>query len=132
MLLVKTRLAVSPIEGIGLFADEDIAEGTVTWRFVPGFDLLFSEADIEDLPETARDMLRTYTYLNPKTGMRVFCIDNARFMNHASDANTAGVHTEGAIEGYDVATRNIRKGEELTCDYRQFDGEAGSKLGSVA
>ena len=34
MLLVKTRLAPSPIAGIGLFADEDIKKGTVTWRFM--------------------------------------------------------------------------------------------------
>ena len=43
-------------------------------------------------------------------------------MNHADDPNTAGVHIEGSIEGYDVATRDIAEGEELTCDYRLFDG----------
>lgn len=129
MLLVKTRLGVSPIAGIGLFADEDIAKGTATWRFMPGFDLLFSPAEISALPPLARDMLQTYTYLHQPTGKFVFCLDNARFMNHADNPNTAGVHEEGVIEGYDVALRDIAKGEELTCDYGAFDGEAAGKLG---
>jgi SET domain-containing protein len=60
----------------------------------------------------------------------VLCIDNARFMNHADEPNTAGVHTAGAIDGYDVATRDISKGEELTCDYRLFDAEANLKRGA--
>lgn len=34
MLLVKTRLGISSIHGIGLFADELIPKGTVTWRFM--------------------------------------------------------------------------------------------------
>ena len=46
MLMVKTRLGPSSIAGIGLFADEDIPAGRVTWRFVPGFDQLFCEQDI--------------------------------------------------------------------------------------
>jgi SET domain-containing protein len=50
-------------------------------------------------------------------------------MNHAEDPNTAGVHEPGAIEGYDVATRDIEAGEELTCDYRTFDAHVDLKLG---
>ncbi len=128
MLLVKTRIGPSPIEGIGLFADEDIAKGTVTWRFTPGFDLLFSDAEIAALPEAVRSMMKSYTYLHQPSGKHVFCVDNARFMNHSDTPNTEGVHAAGAIEGYDIATRDIAKGEELTCDYATFDGEAGAKL----
>mgnify|MGYP000470418846 CR=1 FL=1 len=39
MLMVKTRIAPSRIAGIGVFADQDIPAGTVTWRFMPGYDL---------------------------------------------------------------------------------------------
>lgn len=129
MLMVKTRLCVSPIAGIGLFADEDIPAGTITWRFIPGFDQLFSESQLQSLPEPARTQMRTYTYKHEATGKHVYCLDNARFMNHAGDPNTKGVHEEGGIEGYDVATRPIRKGEEMTCDYHTFDGTVAEKLG---
>jgi SET domain-containing protein len=128
MLLVKTRLGLSSIDGIGLFADENITKGSITWRFIPGFDQLFSETDFAALPDAARSMLMTYTYLHEPTGKRVFCLDNARFMNHSDNPNTEGVHEIGAIDGYDVATRDIEKGEELTCDYRLFDGEYRAKL----
>lgn len=129
MLMVKTRLGPSSIAGIGLFADEDIPAGTVTWRFVPGFDQLFCEQDIAGRPEPARSELLNYTYKHPETGRYVYCLDNARFMNHADDPNTRGVHVSASIEGYDVATRDIAKGEELTCDYFTFDGNVDDKLG---
>lgn len=129
MLLVKTRIAQSPIEGIGLFAAQPIAAGTVTWRFMPGFDQLFSAEAIAGLPAVARSALETYTYVHPASGLYVYCLDNARFMNHADDPNTAGVHQDGAIEGYDIATRDIAEGEELTCDYRLFDAGFRGKLG---
>jgi SET domain-containing protein len=129
MLMVKTRLGLSDIAGIGLFADQDIPKGTVTWRFMADFDRLLKKAEIEGLPEPARSNLLDHTYLDPTSGLFVLCADNARFMNHADKPNTAGIHEPGAIEGYDVAIRDIRAGEEMTCDYRTFDAHVDLKLG---
>lgn len=129
MLLVKTRLGMSPIEGIGLFAAEPIEKGTVTWRFLPGFDRQFTMAEIEALPEPARSETLRHVYAHASSGTFVLCIDNARFMNHADEPNTCGVHSDGAVEGYDVATRDIAEGEELTCDYHTFDASFRDKLG---
>ena len=56
MLMVKTKLGLSSIEGIGLFADEDIKAATITWRFIPGFDQLFSQAVIDTLAGNARGL----------------------------------------------------------------------------
>jgi uncharacterized protein len=131
MLMVKTLLGPSAIAGIGLFAAEDIPKGTVTWRFMEHFDRLLTEEDIESLPEVARAALLDHVYLHSPTGKFVLCADNARFMNHADEPNTEGVHEAGAIEGYDVATRDIRAGEEITCDYRTFDAHVERKLGTV-
>jgi hypothetical protein len=103
----------------------------VTWQFMPGYDLLLTQAKIEVLPEPARSNLLDHTYHDVETGLYVLCADNARFMNHADEPNTAGVHVKGAIEGYDVATRDIKWGEELTCDYRVFDADVAIKLGGL-
>ena len=130
MLLVPTRLGVSPIEGIGLVATSPIAKGAVTWRFMPGFDQLFTRAQIDSLPEPARAELMRYVYLHKDSDRYVFCLDNARFMNHTAEPNTRGVYSPGEIYGYDVATRDIAAGEELTCDYREFDGAHAAKLGT--
>lgn len=129
MLLIKTRLAPSPIAGIGLFAAEPVKAGTKTWTFMPGFDQLYSAEQIAHLPPAARATMETYCYLHEDSGRYVFCLDNARFMNHADNPNTAGVHAGGAIDGYDIATRDIAEGEELTCDYRLFDATYRAKLG---
>jgi hypothetical protein len=131
MLMVKTRLEPSPIAGIGLFADQDIKKGEVTWRFMAAYDRLLTETDIDNLPEPARSNVLDHAYLDATSGLFVLCADNARFMNHADDPNTAGVHEPGAIEGYDIATRDIAAGEELTCDYRTFDAHVGVKLGTT-
>ncbi|WP_045835397.1 SET domain-containing protein [Hyphomicrobium sp. 99] len=129
MLMVKTRIGPSDIAGIGLFAEEDIPTGTVTWRFMRDFDRLLTERDIDRLPEPARSNILDHTYLDAASGVFVLCADNARFMNHADEPNTAGVHEPGAIEGYDIAVRDIRAGEEMTCDYRTFDAHVAQKLG---
>jgi hypothetical protein len=101
----------------------------VTWRFMPEFDRLLTQEEIARLPEGARENLLDHVYLHAESGRFVLCADNARFMNHADDPNTKGVHEPGAIEGYDVATRFIRAGEEMTCDYRTFDAHVDRKLG---
>ncbi len=43
MLLVKTHLGKSKINGIGLFADEFISKGKVIWKFTPGFDFVLTK-----------------------------------------------------------------------------------------
>ncbi|HML28103.1 MAG TPA: SET domain-containing protein [Hyphomicrobium sp.] len=128
MLMVKTLLKPSDIAGIGLFAAEDIPKGTVTWRFMAHFDRLLTEDEIESLPEVARANLLDHVYLHEASGMFVLCADNARFMNHADEPNTEGVHEPG----YDIALRDIRAGEEITCDYRTFDAHVERKLGGIA
>jgi SET domain-containing protein len=129
MLLVRTRLGPSLIAGTGLFAAEPIKAGTATWRFLAGFDQLFTAQQLLDLPQIARESVETYTYLHDASGLYIYCLDNARFMNHADDPNTAGVHAANAIEGYDIAIRDIEEGEELTCDYRSFDAHFEWKIG---
>ena len=129
MMMVKVRLGMSPIEGLGLFALEDIPKGTVTWSYVEGFDRTFTPQQLQDLPAAARDEMLRYTYLHNRTGKYVACLDNARFMNHSDNPNTAGVYDSSNPEGFDVATRDISKGEELTCDYTLFDAEMPQKLG---
>jgi SET domain-containing protein len=129
MLLIKTYVGPSKIEGMGLFAAEPVKKGTVTWRFMEGYDRLFTQAEVDALPVVPQGELRRYVYFNEAAGKYVFCLDNARFMNHSDTPNTEGVNPPGDPFGYDVALRDIAAGEELTCDYRDFDAEFAAKLG---
>ena len=122
MLLVKTRLGVSSIHGIGLFADEFIPKGTVIWKYEPSVDLKLTFPQIEALPESSREQIQKYTYREHHSNMYVLCGDDARFFNHApAIANCTDVQN-GSLEGdLTLALRDIEPGEELTCDYAKFD-----------
>ena len=64
MLLVKTRIGPSKINGIGLFANQFILKNTLTWKFMPGFDLEVTKGDLKKLPQYARDQFLHYCYLD--------------------------------------------------------------------
>jgi SET domain-containing protein len=128
MLLVKSRLATSEIHGIGLFADEFIAQGTITWRFVEGFDLRLTQATIDALSDSAKQQVLKYGYFDERLGLYELCSDDARFFNHADTPNTRSFVTDSGDE-VDVAVRDIGVGEELTCDYSFFDRDWRTKLG---
>lgn len=126
MLLVRTRLGPSRIHGVGLFADEPIASGTVVWEFAPGFDLLVAPHALRALSEPAREQFRRYSYLDSKLGMYVLCFDDARFMNHSESPNLDDRSVVRDGMGVTIAIGDIPAGAELTCDYSAFDAEWGS------
>jgi SET domain-containing protein len=121
MLLIKTKIGPSKINGIGLFADQFIPKGMITWKATPGFDLQYSPKDLEALPELAKATVLKHAFLSKRTGLYVLCFDDARFFNHSFEPNIGDEDAPDTDEGIDFALRDIEVGEELTCDYRKFD-----------
>lgn len=122
MLLVKTKIGKSGIHGIGLFADQFIPKGSIVWKFQPGFDLKISENCLDKLSEFSREQFLNYAYLNKKTGNYVLCFDDARFYNHSKNPNCVSYYPDlEDEEGIDIAVIDINKGDEITCDYEEFD-----------
>jgi|GEM_PF-246237 len=113
MLLVKTYLDKSPIHGLGVFAAQFIRKGTKIWRFVDGFDRAYSPEEFARLPKPARDFIRQHGYR--VDGEILLTADHDHHMNHSDDPNTY------LSNGYAVARRHIRRGEEITNNYREFD-----------
>lgn len=131
MYCVKTYVDKSHIHGLGVFAGEDIPEGTKIWEFVKGFDQVIDVNDAAKLPEIAQQYLDTYAYiLNRKWFL---CGDHGIYTNHSDVPNTGPA--PGAPEddgyGYEVALRDIKKGEEITSDYRAFDEVSRDDLNKV-
>lgn len=117
MMLVKTIVKESPIAGLGLFADEDIPAGKAVWEFTSGFDQEIEPENLSLLSEPALQDFKNYAYLDKETGNYILCFDSARFFNHAENPNTGYSFSEDVY----IAKKDIKKGEEITCDYREFD-----------
>ena len=128
MLLVRTKLGQSRIHGIGLFADQFISKGTSVWEPTPGFDLYFSKRDLDNLPKITKNYLAVYSYLDIHINKYVLNFDNTRFMNHSDDPNIISTYPIGNREGISIALRDIKRGEELTCNYKEFDKNYAEKL----
>jgi SET domain-containing protein len=124
MLRVKIFLQKSEIHGIGVFATDIIPKGTITWVFDEGIDLILPISKVESLPEPAKSQLYHYGYIYLGTNNITLCADDARFMNHSGNSNTKNVN------GSDIAVQDIAAGEEITCDYYDFDEDAFRKLGT--
>lgn len=113
MLLVKTYLDKSRVHGLGVFAGQFIRKGTKIWRFVEGFDRVYSPKEFAKLPKPARDFIKFHGYR--VDGEILLTVDHDRHMNHSDQPNTY-LHN-----GYAIARCNIRRGTEITNNYREFD-----------
>ena len=123
MLLVKTKIGPSTIDGIGCFADQFIPEGTIIWKYVEGFDQKVPPAALSRLAEPAKEMFLRYSYLSRKGNFYVLCFDNARYFNHSFKPNVGALNGSATEEDQDIASRDIHPGEELTCDYSSFEAD---------
>ncbi len=122
MLTVKTSVRQSDIEGMGLFAEEKISKGTAVWKYDPRFDISFDVQEVEKLPILQKELVQRYAYLSTESGKYIYCIDDARFMNHSSVKNNLDVLPfPGEPETRGVANRDIEIGEEILINYRTFD-----------
>jgi hypothetical protein len=98
--------------GLGPVATRFIPKGTIAW-VLDRFDINLSPDEIENLSPPFAEIADRYSYVDP-TGSSILCWDHARYMNH---------HCEPAVRGvlpqFQIAVRDIRPGEELTCEYAE-------------
>ncbi|ATH08571.1 SET domain-containing protein-lysine N-methyltransferase [Halobacteriovorax marinus] len=114
MLLVKTLIKSSPIHGKGLFANQDIPEGTPIWKYSPSttritaIEEFIFQCHSMSLKEIRRHM--NYSYLRDGNVWSV--LDKTRYINHGQSANI------GFLDNFlEISTRDILKGEELIENY---------------
>jgi SET domain-containing protein len=117
----------SPIEGIGVFALQDIPKGCRS-MFSKANDeeqwITISKAEVENLPPHAKALIENYclydeeNYFVPDYGFKK--MDLVNFLNHSDTPNIISVNDGEFFE----AIRDINQGEELVIDYGEIvDGE---------
>ena len=126
MLLIAVRVKPSAIHGLGLFTVDRIPRGTAIWRIAPGFDQEIGPESFAALPEVTQSHVRWFAWKHRQTGRWILSGDHACFMNHDPQPNT-GLPSGDSGE-VTRALRDLLPGEELTCDYREFDAEVAAKL----
>lgn len=121
MLTILASAKPSQIHGVGLFADQFIPKGTVTWRFNPVFDIIFTKDEVEKLPENQRRLIKFFAYFSAKRQAYIYSIDDSRFLNHSTTPNNDCPLLQSEMELCNISNRDIQIGEEMTVDYRSFD-----------
>jgi SET domain-containing protein len=112
MLLIPYYIARSNIHGMGVFSAVDLHLGDLVWRYDPHRDLVITIDDFRSLTSQRRKDVINHAQWYPNEKHFVLGCDGDYFMNHADDP-TLSDHGEKMM-----AARNLKKGTELTCDYR--------------
>lgn len=120
MLQIKTYLDKSSIHGIGLFADEDIEKGTIIWEYYKGIDVEVQQFALNSIEW---HFIEKYAYYDRQLDIWILPADNDRSTNHSEDPNTGPLE-----DGKMVVLKNIKSGEEITCNYHEIDYEVNLKL----
>lgn len=117
MFLKNIRIMPSATNGLGVYAAEDLPEGTVVYQHVPEeFFLSYSEAEFQKLSGETQRFIRHYGFW--KAGCYHIHLDDIRFVNDSTTPNLAYRPGEGI-----VSLRDIRVGEELTQNYADVADE---------
>ena len=111
-----------------IMAGEDIKEGTVVWKFDNGIDMLYTDEEVSKASKLKQAQINKHAYYDEKLKVWVLCSDNAVFFNHSDNPTCREENKSENFQGRTISVQNIKKGEELTCDYFEFDGKAKEKL----
>jgi SET domain-containing protein len=115
----------SEIHGLGLFATKIIPKGTVWWHARAQDVLIVTKQQFKVLDSSNKtalvdnyiSALLTYSYYDMELDALVFCLDDAKFVNHSYAPNTGSIE-ENSVNS--ITNRDIQPGEEITEDYTTY------------
>jgi uncharacterized protein len=118
---VYARIGLSRVHGVGVLAIRDIPAGTLVFRGESERVAWVSRAAVRRLPKAIRSLYEDFGMVwGDKIGVppTLNMLSVGWYVNHADRPNV-----EAGDDGRFRALRRIRKGEELTADYRTFVDE---------
>jgi uncharacterized protein len=113
MFLIDTYLDKSKIQGVGVFAKENIKKGQLIKEVRPDFEIEFNKDNLPKMPLALAKLIDTHAY-ERELGSKILVmgIDNEKYLNHSNNPN---VNDNG------IALKDIKIGDEITVDYKDFD-----------
>jgi len=132
MFLVKVYLDYSKLDGKGIFAGEFIPKGKKIWEHDDDTVNMYSEQEWQNLLKKStikkRNELLKFSYR--ENNIWILHTDIMKFMNHSEHPNVLTNTPEltkinwDLKKSYTYAARDIKEGEELTENYKEyFDDE---------
>jgi hypothetical protein len=113
MMHPKTEVRfVDPTIGYGVFAAEDIPRGTIVYVREP-LEAAFVARSANRADADAGPGKAAYA---DESGVHIISRDNARYVNHRCDGNVMAT-----AYGFEIAVRDIWKGQEICEEYGLFD-----------
>ena len=114
---IKTKLAISNIDGIGVFAIRDITKGEEVFTHWEGDSFMYAIPNerLSDIPKEVLELLDMY-FINEECGFKVIRLfKGMNFLFHgASYCNSAWPNKEDTnIDITGIALRDIKAGEEI-------------------
>lgn len=122
MMRIKTYLDKTERGDLGLYAAQNISQGTIVWVYDEGFEKIFTDEEVNNMSILTKEYVKKYSYQKSDDKTWVLCIDDNKFLNHSDAPNLEDFET------HSVAVVDIKKGQELTCNYYGFDAQADKKL----
>ena len=83
MFHVKYKLKTSDLHGIGVFADEDIAKGTLIYTSSTLLDVNITNEEFETLSENEKQEIKYWGFWIESTQRWHVDFDVSRFINHS-------------------------------------------------
>ena len=125
MIHIAYKLDMSDLHGVGLFADQDIPAGTVIYTASPLLDLNINNDTYEALSDLEKKEVRWWGFWDETNNVWHVDFDVSKFINHSPDATTT--QDPQFKDAHLIAARDIKKGEELTQNYLEFESEEDLK-----
>jgi hypothetical protein len=128
---IKTKLGVSDIGGVGVFAIKDIDKGErvfPTWEFETGLYVIPNDK-LHLIPNEVRELLHAY-FINDECGYKLIRLYNGmNFLFHGfSYCNSAWPNKQNQnMSDMGISLRDIKAGEEILEWYTENIDLANSK-----
>ena len=120
MMLIDTYLDKSKIHGVGVFSNQNVKKGERIKEVRPEFEMEFHKNNLQAMPLALAKLIDTHAYERKLgTGVLVLGLDNEKYLNHSEDPS---------VDDDGIALKDIKIGDEITIDYKDFDDSIKSWL----
>lgn len=107
------------MHGVGLFTMEDLKKGQVIYTASPILDVDISQEKFKLLDKKEKKEVEYWGFWDAPNNVWHVDFDNSKFINHSYDPTLT--QDSSHKDAYLVATRDIKKDEELTQNYLEFE-----------